>query len=79
MTTLILPRYGRGPAPESRDLARLIAHDCGVPSSWEVNANVTVDANRSVLVVDLFDTDPARAADACRTYCDQHEITWSIR
>lgn len=78
MTLLLLPRYGRGPAPESRDLARLIAHDVGVPASWEFNAHATVDIRRGVLVVDLLDTDPARAAEACRTFCDQHGIRWEI-
>ena len=60
MTKLLLPRYTRGGAPDSRTLARLIAHDVGMPSSWQFNPNVNVDINRSALVVDLGDTDPAR-------------------
>ena len=79
MTTLTLPRCTRGSAPDARTLARLIAHDCGKPLSWEFNRHITVDTNRSILVVDLDGADPARAADACRNRCDRYDIEWEIR
>jgi len=78
MTTLLLPRYTRGTAPDARTLARLIAHDCGKPLSWEFNKHINVDTNRSLMVVDLGNTTPERAEEACRTFCDQHDIAWEI-
>lgn len=79
MTELLLPRYTRGTAPDSRTLARLIAHDVGKPLSWEFNPHLTVDANRSLMILDLGHADPVRVSEACHTYCDQHDIEWEVR
>ena len=78
-TTLLLPRYTRGTAPDSRTLARLIAHDVGKPLSWEFNRYITVDTEAHLMTVDLGTANPKRVAEACHLYCDPHDVSWEIR
>lgn len=73
MTTLLLPRYTKLRAPESEVLARLVAHDLGLPLSWET------DVNRSQIVVDLGDADPDAVARLAGWYADEHGVAWEVR